>query len=104
MRTNATARAKVTWNPRNSRLRLDSGSASLGARAAIMDPTMRGTKSARAIQTMRSARLGTDLESGTNETTKSIALGKAIPTTSNGQAAAAATTAERSVCSLGVVR
>ena len=35
MRTKATASASVTWNPRIRRLNRDSGSASLGARAAI---------------------------------------------------------------------
>ena len=104
MRTKATASASVTWNPRIRRLNRDSGSASLGARAAMTEPTTSGTKSARAIQTMRSARLGTDFDSGTKETTKSIAFGKTTPARRNGQAAAAATTAESSVCSLGEVR
>ena len=55
------------------------------------------------IQTMRSQRLGTDFASGTKAMTSSAILGKTVPTSKSGHAAAAATTAESSVCSLGEV-
>ena len=69
----------------------------------MTEPTTIGTSSASAIQTIRSQRVGTDLESGTKEMTNSVTFGTAMPSSSSGQAAAAPTTAERTVCSLGDV-
>ena len=100
---NAIARVKVTWNPRRNFFQPGSGSADDGERAAITLPTMNGTRRASAIQMMRSQRLGTDLESGTKETTNSVTRGTTMPRTSSGHAAAAATTADSMVCSFGEV-
>src|SRR5712664_3156673 len=103
MSRKATASASVTWKPRRNFFHPGSGRADEGEREAITLPTATGTSSASAIQTMRNHTLGTDLERGTKETTKSVTRGTAIPRRSSGQAAAAATTAESIVCSLGEV-
>ena len=66
-------------------------------------PTRKGTSTASAIQMIRSHRLGTDLESGTKETTNNVTRGTMIPRTRSGQTAAAATTADNIVCSFGEV-
>ena len=99
----ATASVKVTWKPRRSFFQRGSGRAEDGDRAAITVPTANGTSSASAIQMMRSQMLGTDLESGTNEMTNSVTFGTTMPSRRSGQTAAAATTADSMVCSLGEV-
>ena len=63
-------------------------------------PNTIGTSAASAIQAIRSPTLGTDLASGTKAITRSAILGTITPSSSSGHAAAAATTAERMVCSL----
>ena len=66
-------------------------------------PTTIGTATANPIQTSRSQKLGTDFPSGTKATTSSATLGTITPRMRMGQAAAAATTTESSVCSFGEV-
>src|SRR5438128_7324114 len=103
MSRKATASARVTWKPRRNFFHPGSGRADCGERDAITLPTTTGTSTASAIQKIRSHRLGADLERGTKETPNSVTRGTAILSRSSGQAAAAATTADSIVCSLGEV-
>jgi hypothetical protein len=90
--------------PRANRFHAGSGGDAGGALAATTVPTSNGTARARPSQTRRTIQLGTRCDSGTKATRKVAILGKAIPTSRIGQATAAPTSADSSVCCLGEVR
>jgi hypothetical protein len=103
MSRKAQASANVTGKPRRNFFHPGSGMLSGDPRFATTAPTTTGTRIASAIQITRSQRLGTDLPIGTKATMSSAIFGTITPSSRMGQAAAAATTAESRVCSLGEV-
>ena len=103
MRRKAEASASVTGKPRRNFFQPGSGIVSREPRFATTVPTAIGTATASAIQVRRSQKPGTDFESGTKAITSKAIFGTITPRSRIGHAAAAATTTESIVCSLGEV-
>jgi hypothetical protein len=102
--TKAEAIPSVMGKPRRTLLIAGSRGVPGGALEATTRPTMTGTASASASQTTLTIQLGTRFDRGMKPITRAAILGKAIPASRIGQAAAAATSPDSSVCCFGEVR